>query len=114
MPENRDRPEFWIPDQPDGSGWADVDWASVAQGSRYRYRHGEPLDVAIASRPPFYKVVTRLATVRIQPHENTYFVTAANLADFVGELVWHGGDEAIWHIEPCPDPPSEARVLIPT
>ena len=27
MPENHDRPELWIPDNPDGSGWANVDWA---------------------------------------------------------------------------------------
>jgi len=110
MPKNHDRSELWIPDNPDGSGWADVDWVSISQGSRYHYRHGEPLDVAIVCRPPFYKVVTRLETDRIRPHENTYFVAAAKLADFVGELVWHGGEETIWHIEPCDKPPAEAKV----
>ena len=24
MPENHDRPDLWIPDNPDGSGWARV------------------------------------------------------------------------------------------
>ena len=110
MPENHDRPEFWIPDNPDGSGWADVDWASVAQGSRHHYRHGDPLPEAEANRPPFYKVVTRLETERIAAHENTYYVAGSNLADFAGELVWHGGDEVIWHIEPCDDPPAEANI----
>jgi hypothetical protein len=110
MPENHDRPEFWVPDNPDGSGWADVDWASVSHGSRYHYRHGEPLDMAQAKRPRYYKVVTRLETERIAAHENTYYVAGSNLADFVGELVWHGGDEVIWHIEPCDDPPAEANI----
>ncbi len=110
MPENHDRPEFWIPDNPDGSGWTDIDWVSVSQGSRYHYRHGDSLDVAQAKRPRFYKVITRLETERIIAHENTYYVAATHLADFVGELVWHGGDEAIWHIEPCDDPPVEANI----
>lgn len=113
MPENHDRSELWIPDNPDGSGWAGVDWTSVAKGSRYHYQHGEPLDQAIASRPPYYRVMTRLESERIQAHENTYYVTAASLADFVGELVWHGGDEAIWHIEPCTKPPPESQVCDP-
>ena len=65
MPENHDRPEFWIPDNPDGSGWTDIDWVSVSQGSRYHYRHGDSLDVAQAKRPRFYKVITRLETERI-------------------------------------------------
>ncbi|MCD6056794.1 MAG: hypothetical protein K0Q89_324, partial [Thermomicrobiales bacterium] len=30
---------FWIPDNPDGSGWAEVDWVSASRGSRYHYRH---------------------------------------------------------------------------
>ncbi len=110
MAENHDRPKFWIPDNPDGSGWADVDWASVTQGSRYHYHHGEPIEVARAKRSPFFKIVTRLETERIIAHENTYYVPGSNLADFVGELVWHGGDEVIWHIEPCVDPPTEAQV----
>jgi len=25
---------FWIPDNPDGSGWAEVDWVSASRGSR--------------------------------------------------------------------------------
>jgi hypothetical protein len=110
MHENHDRPELWVPDNEDGSGWANVDWASVSQGSRYHYQHGEPLEVAEAIRAPFYKVVTRLETERIIPHENTYYVTGSQLADFVGELVWHGGDEVIWHIEPCDQPPDAAHV----
>ncbi len=110
MPENHDRPEFWIPDNPDGSGWADVDWVSVTRGSRYHYRHGEPIDVARAKRPPFYRIVTRLETERIIAHENIYYVPGSKLADFVGELVWHGGDEVIWHIEPCDKPPGEAQI----
>ncbi len=110
MPENHDRPEFWVPDNPDGSGWADVDWASVSQGSRYHYRHGEPLDMAREKRPQYYKIVTRLETERIAAHENTYYVAGSNLADFVGELVWQGGGEVIWHIEPCDDPPAEANI----
>lgn len=110
MPENHDRPELWIPDNPDGSGWAEVDWASVSRGSRYHYQHGETLEIAEAKRSPFYKVVTRLETARIIPHENTYYVSGASLADLVGELVWHGGDEVIWHIEPCDAPPPDARV----
>jgi len=109
-PDNHDNPDFWIPDNPDGSGWANVDWASVSQGSRYHYRHGDPLAEAEAARPDWYKVVTRLETERIIAHENTYYVAGTNLADFVGELVWQGGDEVIWHIEPCPEPPSEANL----
>lgn len=110
MPENHDNPDLWIPDCPDGSGWADVDWASVSRGSRYHYRHGEPLAEARALRPAGYRVVTRLETERIEPHENSYYVLAANLAEFLAELAWHGGDEVIWHVEPCAEAPPEARV----
>ena len=110
MTGSRTEDRFWVPDNADGSGWADVDWTSVAKGSRYHYQHGEPLDQAIASRPPYYRVMTRLESERIQAHENTYYVTAASLADFVGELVWHGGDEVIWHIEPCDVLPAEANI----
>lgn len=110
MPENHDNPAFWIPDNPDGSGWATVDWASVSRGSRYHYQHGKPMAEAIAERPGGYRVVTRLETERIMPHENTYYVVASALADFVSELVWHGGDEVIWHIEPVSDAPEAARV----
>lgn len=109
-PVNHDRPDLWVPDNPDGSGWAEVDWVSVSRGSRYHYRHGDRFDEARAARPPWYRVVTRLETDRIAPHENTYYVAGSQLADFLGELVWHGGDEVIWHIEPCDDPPAGARV----
>lgn len=102
--------KLWIPDNPDGSGWADVDWPSVARGSRYHYEHGLPLDHAIAARPAFYKVVTRLESAIIIPHNNTYYVRAGHLADFVAEFVWNDGAEIVWHIEPCPEPPEEARV----
>ena len=102
---------LWIPDNPDGSGWADVDWTSAVQGSRYHYRHSESLAEAERLRPPFYRVVTRLESAKIViPHENDYYVAAGDLADFLAELAWNGGAEVIWHIEPCPDPPAEARV----
>ena len=110
MPENHDNPAFWIPDNPDGSGWAEVDWASVSRGSRYHYRHGLPLQPALAERPRGYRVVTRLETDRIAPHENTYYVLATHLAEFLTELAWHGGDEVVWHVEPCAQAPVEARV----
>jgi hypothetical protein len=110
MPENHDRPDLWFPDNPDGSGWAEVDWASVSRGSRYHYQHGDSLAEAIAARPRGYRVVTRLETERIRPHENTYYVLASNLADFLAELVWHSGDETIWHVEPCDEAPPQARV----
>ncbi|HET7093650.1 MAG TPA: hypothetical protein VFI22_09240, partial [Thermomicrobiales bacterium] len=50
-------PNRWVPDNPDGSGWAPVDWMTAIRGSRYHYRHGEPLAAAQALRPPFYRVV---------------------------------------------------------
>jgi hypothetical protein len=37
-------------------------------------------------------------------------VPAGALSDFLAELTMAGGDELIWHIEPCPQPPPEARV----
>lgn len=105
--ENR----FWVPDNPDGSGWADVDWVSATRGSRYHYRHGPSLEEARLLLPPYYMVVTRSETEAIPtPHENTYYVPSALLADFLSELVWSGGAETIWHVEPCQDPPEEARV----
>lgn len=109
--DDTDRPDLWIPDNPDGSGWADVDWASVARGSRYHYRHGEPLAKAKEMRPPYYRVETRLESERIAPHVNTYFVNAGSLADFLAEMVWNGGAEVIWHIDRCDEPPPEARVV---
>jgi len=101
---------LWVPDNPDGSGWAEVDWASAARGSRYHYRHGAPLAEARAARPAFYRVVTRLESAALAPHENSYFVPADRLADFLAELVLAGGAEVIWHVEACPEPPVESRV----
>ena len=110
MPDGPEPPSpHWVPDNPDGSGWADVDWVSAARGSRYHYRHGEPAAGAAALRPPFYRVVTRLDTPLLHaPHENSYYVPSAALADFLAELILAGGDETIWHVEPCEAPPSEA------
>lgn len=105
------RQDLWIPDNPDGSGWADIDWVSAVRGSRYHYRHGEPLEEARRALPPFYMVVTRSETEQIPtPHENTYYVPSGMLHDFLSELVWSGGSETIWHIAPCDTPPDEARV----
>jgi len=102
---------LWVPDHPDGSGWADVDWASAVRGSRYHYRHGEPHDEAVELLPPFYRVVTRLDTPALHaPHENSYYVPRESLADFVAELSLSAGAEAIWHIEPCLNPPAESGV----
>lgn len=102
---------LWIPDNPDGSGWADVDWVSAARGSRYHYRHAEPYAEAVALRPPFYRVVTRLESEALHAHENAYFVPAARLADFLAELALTGGAECLWHVEPCPSPPPESRIV---
>ena len=101
---------LWVPDNPDGSGWAEVDWASAARGSRYHYRHAEPLAEARARRPAFYRVVTRLESDELAPHENSYYVAGERLADFLAEVGLAGGAEAIWHVEPCPEPPPESRV----
>ena len=109
MPQPEDR--LWVPDNPDGSGWAAVDWVSAIRGSRYHYRHAEPHEEAVRLRPPFYRVVTRLDTPLLHaPHENAYYVPAVFLADFLAELVLAGGEETIWHIEPITDPPAESRV----
>lgn len=98
-----------MPDNPDGSGWAEVDWVSAARGSRYHYRHGEPHERAAALRPPYYRVVTRLDTPLLHaPHENSYYLPSAALADFLAELTLAGGDETIWHVEGCEAPPPEA------
>ena len=112
MGRNADQPGHWIPDNPDGSGWAEVDWVSAARGSRYHYRHAEPIAEAQAARPAYYQVVTRLESPEQDPHENTYYVAADGLADLIGELVWHGGAEVIWHIAPCERPPVEALVAV--
>lgn len=101
----------WIPDNPDGSGWADVDWVSAVQGSRYHYRHGEPLAEALRQCPSYYLVRTRSETEQIPtPHENTYYIPAASLHDFLAELCWSAGSEVIWHIEPLESVPDEAKV----
>ncbi len=103
--------DLWIPDNPDGSGWASVDWVSAVQGSKYHYRHSEALPDANQLRPRFYRIVTRLETEKIViPHENSYYVAAEDLADFIAELVWSGGAETIWHIEAIDAPPPEARI----
>lgn len=100
----------WIPDNADGSGWAPVDWASAARGSRYHYRHGEPIDLALAAAPAYYRVVTRLESASLPPHENSYYVPRDRLADFVVEITLAGGAEIIWHVEPSPVPPPESGV----
>ena len=105
----------WVPDFPDGSGWAEVDWVSAIRGSRYHYRHGAERPDADRQRPRWYRVVTRLDTPALHaPHENSYFVAAGALADFLAELTMAGGDEQIWHIEPCPAPPPEANLASPS
>lgn len=106
-PTGADR--LWIPDNPDGSGWAEVDWACAARGSRYHYRHGGQWDRDNADRPAFYRVVTRLESAALEPHVNSYFVARESLADFLAELSLAGGAEVIWHVEGCPQPPAEAR-----
>lgn len=104
------RPDLWIPDNADGSGWAPVDWVSATQGSRYHYRHAEPLAEAQRLRPRFYRIVTRLESERLRAHENTYFVHATQLAEFLAEVAWQQGAEVIWHVEPCDEPPPESNV----
>lgn len=106
------RDDLWIPDNADGSGWADVDWISATRGSRYHYRHGEALEVAKRSLPPLFRVTTRLESEEIRPHINTYFVPSMSLHDFVEELVWNGGAEQVWAIEPVDEAPPEARVEV--
>jgi hypothetical protein len=102
--------ERWIPDNPDGSGWADVDWASTIRGSRYFYRHGLPRSEAALRLPSFYRVVTRLESSELEPHENSYFVPSECLADFLAEVVLSPGAETLWHIESCDAPPPESGV----
>jgi hypothetical protein len=104
----------WVPDNPDGSGWADVDWASAVRGTRYHYRHGLPLAEARAALPPYYAIVTRLESTDLEPHENTYYLPNDRLADFLAELTLAGGVEIVWHVEPCADPPAESRAAVPT
>jgi hypothetical protein len=108
--EGTSRDAFWVPDNIDGSGWADVDWASATRGSRYHYRHVGPHDEERARLPAYYRVVTRLESAELHPHENTYFVRRERLADFLAEISIAAGAETIWHVEPCPAPPPESRI----
>ena len=100
---------LWVPDNPDGSGWADVDWSSSVRGSRYHYRHVGAIESERTRLPPYYRVVTRLESAELHPHENSYFVPNDRLADFLAELSAVSGAEVIWHIEPCEEPPAESR-----
>jgi hypothetical protein len=106
-----DPDRLWTPDDPDGSGWADVDWISAARGSRYHYRHGRPWTEANAARPAWYLVVTRLESATLGPHENSYYVERERLADFLSELSLAGGAEVVWHVEPCSSPPEASRLV---
>ena len=108
--ESDDSGRFWVPDNPDGSGWADVDWVSAARGSRYHYRHVGSESEERARLPRFYRVVTRIESEVLHAHENAYFVSRENLADFLAELSVAGGAESIWHVEPCPKPPPESKL----
>lgn len=114
MRPEKSQDELWVPDNDDGSGWALVDWTSVARGRKYFYRHAEPDAEARLLRPAWYQVVTRLDTPLLHaPHENSYFVTADELADFLAEIVLAGGNEHLWRIEPVDAPPPEAGVRGP-
>ncbi|MDQ3779576.1 MAG: hypothetical protein M3354_03365 [Chloroflexota bacterium] len=107
LPEDR----LWIPDNADGSGWAEVDWTSVIRGSRYHYRHAEAPGEAAELRPAYYRVVTRLESARLSPHENSYFVKSDQLADFLAEVAFSPGAEVLWHVEPCLNPPAESQPI---
>ncbi len=100
---------FWIPDNPDGSGWADVDWVSATRGTRYHYRHVGMVEEERALLPRFYRVVTRLESAVLHAHENSYYVPRAGLADFLDEISLAGGAEIVWHVEGCAEPPAESR-----
>ena len=99
----------WVPDNPDGSGWAPVDWVSAARGSRYHYRHAPGWEEANGLRPAAYKVVTRYEADGVEPHENSYFVPRESLADFLAEVSLAAGAETIWHVEPATERPRESR-----
>jgi hypothetical protein len=103
---------FWLPDNPDGSGWAEVDWVSASRGSRYHYRHVGPAEEERARLPACYRVVTRLESETLHAHENSYYVTRERLADFLAEVSLAAGAEVIWHVEPCPRPPPESRLSL--
>ncbi len=104
---------FWIPDNPDGSGWADVDWVSATRGTRYHYRHVGTVAEERELLPRYYRVVTRLESDVLHAHENDYYVPRANLADFLAEISLAGGAEVIWHVDGCDQPPPESRVASP-
>lgn len=109
MTMGKSRDELWIPDNPDGSGWAIVDWTSVARGRKYFYRHAESDADARRLRPFWYRVVTRIDTPLVHaPHENSYYVTADELSDFLAEVILAGGNEVLWQIEPIEEPPVES------
>jgi hypothetical protein len=101
---------FWVPDHADGSGWADVDWVSASRGSRYHYRHVGPVDEERARLPAYYRVVTRIESAVLHPHENSYYVSRERLADFLAEVSLAAGAEVVWHVEPCPQPPPQSNV----
>ena len=114
MTEPKSQEELWVPDHGDGSGWALVDWSSVSRGRRYYYRHAEPDAEARNLRPAWYRVVTRLDTPGLHaPHENSYFVAADELADFLAEVTLSGGSELLWQIEPIESPPTESGAIAP-
>ena len=100
---------FWIPDNPDGSGWANVDWVSATRGTKYHYRHVGTVEVERERLPRFYRVVTRLESEILHAHENDYYVPRENLADFLAEISLAGGAEVIWHVEGCAEPPKESQ-----
>ena len=110
MPTQGADERFWVPDNPDGSGWAEVDWVSASRGSRYHYRHVGTVAEDRARLPGFYRVVTRLESELLHAHENSYFVPRDRLADFLAEVSLAAGAEVIWHVEPCPCPPPESRL----
>lgn len=110
MAEHGQDNRFWIPDNPDGSGWADVDWASATRGSRYHYRHVGSVAEERARLPACYRVVTRLESAELHAHENSYYVPQERLADFLAEISLAAGAEVIWHVEPCQEPPPESGV----
>jgi hypothetical protein len=102
---------FWIPDNADGSGWADIDWVSAARGSRYHYRHVGPATEERARLPAFYRVVTRLESEALHAHENSYYVARERLAEILAEISLAASAEVIWHVEPCPRPPPESKLV---
>ncbi len=108
---NQTEDRFWIPDNPDGSGWADVDWVSATRGTRYHYRHVGTVEEERARQPRFYRVATRLESEELHAHENTYYVPREHLADFLAEISIAGGAEVIWHVEGCEQPPPESRAF---